>query len=552
MIKISNGLLFIIFAIFAEVSLTSCSGADSDNIEPVPTPTPTPNPEPISTYSIIGEWFEDLGGNGIVSFGTYRYKEDGTEDVYEVSAEKDADNCYIFDYKGKYTLEGKKFTQWLTHPVLGNETYESELKSLTKYELTYYYDELRITSSQYRIIDTYNMQIDETKSISISDNDFVPQSYYSNHERVATVNNKGVITANEAGTAFIVVSSSIGKAVIRVVVTDKDNLICDFSKYLGGNIDEIVKRYGNEYLDVKTDDNPDPNSPPTTSKHYNLYDDFFFNVNFFYDEKSREVKVVSPTLRPEVDLNKVKEYLSKKFEFLKEEISEVTGNVVYHFGQGWILMKEDNGKIVFEEKNIFVSFFPSERTISYRIFDVIDEEEQDTGQNQQDVEKSQSDGKILDFYEFYTLLNESELSVIIMLGDNYDKQNTGFYFYNITYPKDSQKGFNGYENKYKSIRISSESRQRATGLGGLGTAPYTGTAPYSKIHTIELNFLDDVDINSISKKLSEKFVYIETLSSGVEIYKNNSESYSRFIVEWNPSLKKLQYSNNILLLLMYK
>lgn len=543
--KILNSLLYIILAIFAEMSLASCSGSNSDDIEPVPTPaptpTPTPNPEPTQTYSIIGEWLEDLGGDGRVNFGVYRYKEDGTTDNYEVSAEKDADNCYIFDYKGKYTLEGKNFIQWQTHPALGNIMYETELKSLTKYDLTFYYDEFKIMAYQHRIIDTYNMQIDESKSISISDNDFVPQSYYSNHERVATVNNKGVITANEAGTAYIIVSSSIGKAVIRVVVTDKDNLFCDFSKYLGGNIDEIVKRYGNEYSDVKTTEDSNPNSTPATSKHYNLYDDFILHVNFFYDEKSREVKVVSPTLRPGIDLNEVKEYLSKKFEFLAEKKSSVTGTIAYDFGKGIILMKEVNGKVVFEEKNIIVTYYPSERTLAYGIYDVIDEEEE-VVKNQQEDEKSLLDGRVLEYYEFYALLHKSHKTANELLGDNYSWDTIIGYI--MQYPKDSQKDFNGYEKKYKRITFSGRYwKNRPTGLGGSGSTQYIGP-----IDKIELVLLDNVDTNSISKKLKEKFVYLETSLGGVEEYKINNETDIRriqFWVKWNPSNRIITYNYNI-------
>lgn len=304
-----NFIMLVAILSLAEISLTSCSGPESD-----PTPNKIPNPNqinPIDTskieepaFSIIGEWLEDDSTNDLVCLFVSKYEEDGTfrswlkyvsfqYNIYknEIGSFSYNDNALTEKYVDSNTNEN----------ILANY----EVRSLDRYTMKLFYIDGSSLSLHHRIIDTYKMTVGDSKSIQISDNDFSPTSYKSSDDRVAIVSD-GIITAIKRGTAYISVISDIGTAIVRVIVNDPDNLIDNYSVYLGNSIDNLTEEVGHFYYEDTMNDE-------IKFRRYNLVDDLISSVAFLYN-KNNVVKTVIADIRDGADKNSITKGLEKKYE----------------------------------------------------------------------------------------------------------------------------------------------------------------------------------------------------------------------------------------------
>lgn len=261
--------------------------------------------------SIVGEWFYDISDNNQTVLGTEEFTSDGK-------------------FKEWSTIIGPAY--YVNQTVEGRYTCDENIKIVysTKYEPTQFVDIIRINSidhynfnvyietasayrSFHRIIDTYSMNVGESRACNINDAAFNATGYISCDEKIASVDNSGNIRALKRGTTFIRMISSIGEAVIRVTVTDPDNVIDDYLKYINSPIDQVIKDFGNNYTEYNEKDG-------TTQLMYNTLDDITRRLFFSYILKDK-VCMIEQKIKDDADMSAIIESFDKKYELSDENES---------------------------------------------------------------------------------------------------------------------------------------------------------------------------------------------------------------------------------------
>lgn len=334
-------LVSFLFAFCGVITLNSCSHVDDEE-----------------GVNIAGEWLEDDSTDDDTKMYISNYKEGGG--MANCWIKVTADEGFVNNKVGTYSVKGSDLTlNYYDDMINMNVMEEYSIRNVTDYTLMLYYAENGSTTTAYRIIDTYNMKVGETRNVSIEDSKFSPSAYKSNYKRIATVNNNGVITAVKRGTAYIIASSATEKAVIRVVVTDPNNAIDDYMSYLGCNLDAIKNAFGKSYTEL-TDEYGD------SFLHYYIYDDYYESAVFYYKlmevgwlgwQKSNVVNRIFIDIRENVSQTIIKESLSKEFEYLGTidgvELYGVIRTVLSPYGNF--------------EHNVYVNWYRDERLLEYEL-----------------------------------------------------------------------------------------------------------------------------------------------------------------------------------------
>lgn len=295
---------------------------------------PQPPTESEEEPSIVGEWFEDASTSSLKNMVVSNYHENGTVDFWWGYA--DETTSLYLNYDGTYTLNGTALQQKYVSPINGdNTTTDLEVKSLTKYALTTFLSLHNTTEVAYRIVDTYQLAVGGTKAFQFDDKEFTATSYTTSDASVATVDNAGSITARKRGTAYITAKASVGAAVIRVVVTDTENVIDDYMSFMGGTIDNVTNAYGSNFVEVEGE--------VFTERQYTLIDEYVEKVGFQYF--NGQVLVVNIILRSGVDSDAIVESYKKKYTVEHEgkvscrfstEKDDQKYILTYFISDGWI------------------------------------------------------------------------------------------------------------------------------------------------------------------------------------------------------------------------
>lgn len=232
-------------AVMAFVLLTACS-SDDDSYH-------VPGTENFSRDMIVGEWYEPLGEG---SYTIVNYNADGSLNATEIRADKQdwkhSPNNGYWEYSdGRFTVVTTGSSSGLLN---GNNKAVYQMKNLTKYEIQLSSLDLDLISGDYRIVDTYQMNVGQSRQAIVNDGDFVPQEYSTVNYHVASVDNAGKIEARHLGTTYILIKSSIGTAVIRVVVNDSENDFDDVLQIMGSPLLTVTKEYGKMYTYSETED----------------------------------------------------------------------------------------------------------------------------------------------------------------------------------------------------------------------------------------------------------------------------------------------------------
>lgn len=285
-----------VLAISLLVNLTACD----KNPEPESVP---PEEKP----SLIGEWYQDAIEKTSKAIYTIGYKDKGTFNVWHIDISKQGN--YLFDYSGTYklALDQKEIELSYVHPLFGNNTDNYEVTTLNKYNCTLFNALYSVSDEMFRIVDTINLNVGESKQIVINDPDFVPVSYQSVADNVATVDNYGNVKAIKRGFSFIKVKSSTEMVVVRVIVNDPNNVVDDFVLYMGGSVDETVYPFGNIYGEGY--------SNGEKLRLYYLFDNIEQEVRFFLDGNN-DIYEVLLTLRDGADLDAIKQSFNMKYTLL--------------------------------------------------------------------------------------------------------------------------------------------------------------------------------------------------------------------------------------------
>ncbi len=286
-----------LFAVFAVILLISCN--NDENI---------PQNHSESSEPVAGEWYMYQGISDNLQRRTYfELKRDGSYLVCKAEVTREG----AVDYgSGSYTLNGKSMK--LSYKMYEtSKTDEYIIRSVGKYDMHLFLPSIQQEEIDYRIIETKYMKVGEIANALISDSEFIPDSYKSDDERVVEVDKGGTFHALRQGTAYILIHSSIGTAVVRVVV-EADTYIENFVKYMGENIRIATNAYGvNTYYEgpFGRDD--------LNQRWYFLIDDLISELVFLYDQDGI-INHIMLQLRYYQDVEQVKKAFYDHYLYEKE------------------------------------------------------------------------------------------------------------------------------------------------------------------------------------------------------------------------------------------
>ena len=330
----------LLMAGLAFILLTACSSDDESYH--------VPGAENFTRDMFVGEWFEPAGeGN----YGIGHYHADGSLTTTSIHATKSEWDYSVSEGYWEFSDGILTVVSNVKHEGILNTTTKGvyQIQKLPKYELWGSSLDMDLTTGGYRIVDTYQMNVGEKRQVIINDSEFRPQEYSSVNHHVASVDDEGTIEARHLGTTFILIKSSIGTAVIRVVVNDSANDFNDALQSLGMPIQTITKEYGQIYLE-KTQENGN------IIRHYYLPDDKVMNIRFQTDADGY-VNIIQQYFSNFITPDEVRASLSRKYDFQRSAVDEEEGpysvytttwqcrkvNILYFENPHQILISFENG-----------------------------------------------------------------------------------------------------------------------------------------------------------------------------------------------------------------
>lgn len=298
--------------------------------------------DPDQGDDIYGEWFQNISSSDMKILYTVNFKTDGKTEKWQ-SIIGNAYNIYKY-YSGTYTYSNSVLTDKYVNPFDGNnQTDIYDVVSLGKYDMTTYNKDYAATEVLHRIIKTYQMQVGDTLGLSVKNTDFGASSYSSTEPKVAIVNH-GIVTALKRGTTYVCATSNKGTAAYRVIVTDPENYIDDFTFYLGCTPQSILQEYGKANV-----------SGALTNGYnalaYYMVDEMIESVSFMYPSNKSIIDYVIVDLREYTNTSLITEHFNKKYTFTSER-----GSDRYY-------------KTTKDGHEVQILWEPSEREITYRLND---------------------------------------------------------------------------------------------------------------------------------------------------------------------------------------
>lgn len=260
----------------------------------------------IQASDVVGEWYVE---NGIPTLEyrertTFTLGSDGSIKLQLAYATDRSSDVEV--YEGTYALNGKRLR--MQHKISS----QPEVLFLNKYDMRLFYPDLQMEEIDHRIVDTWHMKVGDVDDVLINDPDFIPMEFSSDDETVASVSSSGTVNALKPGTAYILAASSIGGAVIRVIVELEDNPLDDYLQYIGEDIETGTKAYGPFFTDISNDDNSE-----LTSRYYYLWDENVSELAFTYNQKGG-IEQVALMVRNDEILQKVIAAYWEKYEYVND------------------------------------------------------------------------------------------------------------------------------------------------------------------------------------------------------------------------------------------
>lgn len=320
----------LLFALMCVLSFVSCSDSSSSS-EQSPDTTPV-------TDRIVGEWVYDRPSEGVwetmkfTSSGIFYYS--NVDAAWKISNTKNDGRYYVNgnDVKGTYFLNGTA------------QELDITIKKISDYALTALFNNIGLSFTYARLIDTKHMKPEETYTPNYS---VLVRSeiigYSSHNPKVASVDaTTGKITAVSSGHTYIDVVTQDGTAVVEIISFDEDKMFDDFDypSMLKKSVPEVVDEIGPNYI-YKDNHN---------GVIY-LSDSYVVDTVKYYTGVTDDthVEYISLCLNSNVTSNKVLTYLKKKYEMFYDK------NGLYGFSTDR-MVESQMMMVIFDENTWQVSF----------------------------------------------------------------------------------------------------------------------------------------------------------------------------------------------------
>lgn len=170
--------------------------------------------------------------------------------------------------------------------------------ALNKYNLQLREVETGAEDNYCKVINNIMMEAGNTQKINIDG--IIAKGYSSSNSAIASVSTDGLITANNQGIAFIQVSSDEGTAIVKVFVKAR---VAKYVSELSDKIDDIMKEYGTpDAMGAMGQNQAILYKSP-------LFDVALSNVQYQYDEVTREVTRVLTVYKSDSEYNVDRDYI---------------------------------------------------------------------------------------------------------------------------------------------------------------------------------------------------------------------------------------------------
>lgn len=302
--------------------------------------------EDFKTYSITGEWFGTYSDQSQVVMTTIEFSNNRSYKEWTAYIAKE--NSFNHTREGSYSNGEKIDIIFSTkyNPTQFHKVWR--VIETDKYKL-HIFDETENGEQTYqRIVETYNMNVGESRFFSINDADFNATAFHSCDESIATIDDKGEIHAVKRGVTFIQIVSPIGQIAVRIKVEDVDNKIDDYSTYLNEPISKAINTFGQIYRDYNLENG-------RKCLTYHVIDDVVKTLIFHYILEDR-VYLIEGDLQEDANVDKIIESFDKKYKKLESEENYIHN---YFFIR--------NDYYIFEQY-IGISIDEQRRTILYKYF----------------------------------------------------------------------------------------------------------------------------------------------------------------------------------------
>lgn len=172
----------------------------------------------------------------------------------------------------------------------------------------------------YRVAEYYNLAIGD--NFKMNTGSLVPSFYSVLNADIAEVDNMGNVVAHTAGTTFV--SASSGTEIVYTRL-DVDRIPC-YQKSLFSTIDSVFDKYGKPDHSLFYDKNSISNMIAEYSTESKVKDKGLREIDFFYDDKTREITFIRTYYKSGVsfaeDISYTKEHY---FDVIKEENNTTYG-----------------------------------------------------------------------------------------------------------------------------------------------------------------------------------------------------------------------------------
>lgn len=299
--------------------------------------------EPITPKSwIVGTWYEEEENEEM------RYSESGTfYDKYcNVSRSGETEGRYEINYEtgrltNTYNFMGQtQFSDWT---IISHDEFSFTIKSETV-----------AAHRQEKVVESYSMSVGNTQQIAFAQDrpDYKVQSYTSKNERIASVSESGLITANgEKGTTYIKIVTDNGNVWVKVVVGDEClDLWYDYISLIGQNYTQVKNVLGDSHQN-----DGDQGYFYAMELH-----DVVQQVSLWLNPRTRTVETFNLILKEGVPSEVVLTYMESRYYKLREigKSVQFLNNSSLDNSIAMIEYNQDGGTIIINDINAYFNLWP--------------------------------------------------------------------------------------------------------------------------------------------------------------------------------------------------
>ena len=227
------------------LSLFACN--KEDNVEPL-------NYED-SSFCVVGRWYAESNVDDPLfnMYAEYVFTADGV--IYADEYRKI--NGYRRDsIQGKYSVKENNITTEFSINLGGQSTSSLNVTNGLTFSASFHRFSEDYTLNFNRVVGEIMLMVDSTVNVEATVQQNIEaytaqpveiKGYEMSDEAIASVGKSGLVTGKLIGVTFLKVKTSAGTAVLKVSVSDNNDLWNDFSQVLGKGFDEVEHLLGMHY-----------------------------------------------------------------------------------------------------------------------------------------------------------------------------------------------------------------------------------------------------------------------------------------------------------------